>query len=314
MKLLSELRDSLPEPHRSQSIIRGYALEGNPTIHDVAGIYGGRFSLGFIDDAYNKKHPTWYVGCRLGAAVMPPDTFHNLPDYALPRTTGVVTSNPRLVFAYMAQPFLLERRDAERLSVRSDIHPDAGIHEGVIIGRNVSIGPDVVIETGTIISPGAVIDHARIGENVYIGANVVIGGPGFGYVIDDELKTVVTFPHVGCVIIKQDAAVLAGTCVCRGSLQNTLIAQNAKIDQLCHIAHNCYIGENALVVANTTLGGSTKVHDYAWVGTSTTTLQGTAIGWRGMTGAAANVLHDVDDETIHVGNPAKFLRNRKEGE
>ncbi len=312
MQYLAQLiEDTVPAGHH-QVFIRGDSYGRHTPIEGVAPLYGSRFNLGFVTREHALNNPKWHVGCRLIAAIMHHDTFHSLPDYALPATVPVLCEDPRLIFAYAGQPFLQERVDA--VSWVRAISGLAEIDKSVIIGPNVCIGPDVSIGPNTLVGPGAVINHAVIGEGAHIGANVVLGSPGFGFVKDNKANVVVTFPHVGRVIIEDGVTIMAGTCVCRGSLADTVIRRNAKIDQLCHIAHNCYIGENAFVIANTMLGGSTTIHDDAWVAPSTSTIQGTEIGHRGMTGVGAVVIRHVGDETVHVGNPAKFLRNRKEGE
>ncbi|MEZ5268643.1 MAG: hypothetical protein R2789_08795 [Microthrixaceae bacterium] len=81
---------------------------------------------------------------------------------------------------------------------------------------------------------------------------------GFGYARDPD-GTPVLLPHLGGVRIGDRVEIGANTAVDRGTLEHTVIEDDAKIDNLVHIAHNCVVGEGAFVIATSILCGSVRI-------------------------------------------------------
>ena len=119
--------------------------------------------------------------------------------------------------------------------------------------------------------------NSRIGDVVIIHPQAVVGVEGFGFIPDEEGENV-AFPHVGGTIIENHVVIGSGTTVCRGTLGNTVIGENTKIDNLCHIAHNVQIGRNCMVVALAMIAGSVKVGANSWVGPSVSVVDRIDIG------------------------------------
>jgi len=115
------------------------------------------------------------------------------------------------------------------------------------------IGRNVTIEKNTFIG-----DCVEVGDNVLIGPNCSIGTVGIGYVKERD-GSLVQFPHIGKVIIEDNVEIQSNVCIVRGSLLNTVIRKNCKINNLVNIGHNTEIGENSVVAAGTIICGSTKV-------------------------------------------------------
>lgn len=146
------------------------------------------------------------------------------------------------------------------------IDPYAVIGDGAVIGADSVIKSHVVVEadvrigTAVRIDPGAVIHRgAVLGDRVYIKARAVIGGPGFGFASDQSGHQ--RIPQVGGCILGDDVEIGAGSCVDRGSLDDTVIGSGTKIDNLVHVAHNVRLGRDCLVMAGVGISGSTKVGD-----------------------------------------------------
>jgi UDP-3-O-[3-hydroxymyristoyl] glucosamine N-acyltransferase len=104
----------------------------------------------------------------------------------------------------------------------------------VFIGREVKIGARCIVQ------PGA-----------------VIGADGFGFA--PEKGTWVKVPQVGSVTIGDDVEIGANTTIDRGALEDTVIEEGAKLDNLIMIAHNCRIGAHSALAAATAIAGSTVV-------------------------------------------------------
>ena len=162
------------------------------------------------------------------------------------------------------------------------IHPSAWVSPEATIGRGVSIGANAVIEGGVVlgdravVGPSCVIGHGvRIGEDtrlhasvsVYHGVSIgarcivhsgaVLGADGFGFAREPEgwLK----IAQLGSVAIEDDVEIGANTTIDRGALEDTVIEQGAKIDNLVMIAHNCRIGRNTAVAGCVGIAGSARV-------------------------------------------------------
>jgi UDP-3-O-[3-hydroxymyristoyl] glucosamine N-acyltransferase len=98
---------------------------------------------------------------------------------------------------------------------------------------------------------------------------VVIGADGFGFAKDGERWEKIE--QLGAVRIGNDVEIGANTCIDRGALNDTVIEQGVKLDNLIQIGHNVRVGRNtamagcvgvagsATIGANCTIGGSAGV-------------------------------------------------------
>ena len=130
---------------------------------------------------------------------------------------------------------------------------------------NVTIGENVEIGINCNIYPGVFINHnTTIGDNVIIHPNAVVGSDGFGlYQLNGLWKKI---PHLGSVIIESNVEIGSNTTIDRGMMDNTILKNNCKIDNLVHIAHNVTIGCNTAIAACTGIAGSTSVGDNCTIG------------------------------------------------
>jgi UDP-3-O-[3-hydroxymyristoyl] glucosamine N-acyltransferase len=195
----------------------------------------------------------------------------------------IVTDNP---YAYFAKVSALLNPPA---LIESGIHSTAIIGESVRLGEGVSIGAHVVIgnhvELGhhVVIGPGSVIgDQVAIGDDSKTGANVsiyhgsiigkrcyfasgaVIGADGFGYASDQGAW--VKIPQVGRVRIEDDVDVGANTTIDRGALDDTIIEQGVKLDNLIQIGHNCRIGAHTVIAGCVGIAGSADIGRHCMIG------------------------------------------------
>ena len=95
-------------------------------------------------------------------------------------------------------------------------------------------------------------------------AGAVIGEQGFG--VAGDASGPVDVPHLGRVIIQDRVTIGANSCVDRGVFDDTVIGEDAKIDNLCHVAHNCTIGRGVLIAAFGGISGSTQLGDGVTLG------------------------------------------------
>jgi UDP-3-O-[3-hydroxymyristoyl] glucosamine N-acyltransferase len=197
------------------------------------------------------------------------------------------------------------------------ISPTAIISESATIGSNCYIGnyavvgKDCEIGNNTVIYDRAVIvQKCKIGNNCLIEPGVTIGADGFAYERDPETLELERFPHIGGVVIGNNVEICANSSIARGSLSDTVIGDGTKLDALVHVAHNVVIGRNCELTAGTIIGGSTAIGNTCWTGLNSTLKNKIKIGNKVIVGAGALVIHDVPDEDIVAGVPAKSIKDK----
>ena len=167
------------------------------------------------------------------------------------------------------------------------------------IDRNVSIGNRVTIMHNVVIQGNVII-----GDDVFIESGANIGVCGFGYYLNEENKSE-RVPHLGKVIIGNKVVIGASACIARGSLNDTVIEDNVKIDNLCHIAHSVHLKNGAMITACSEISGSVTVGENTWLGPNTSIKNGLTLGNNVFTGIATNIVKNVPDDVLIYGNPGK---------
>ena len=139
-----------------------------------------------------------------------------------------------------------------------DISDGVTIEDGVEIGSGVAIGENSVIGCGSKIYPNVTIyDSVEIGSNCIIHSGTVIGSDGLGFAKHkgEWLK----IEHLGKVLIGDNVEIGSNTSIDRGSVGDTLVEDNVKIDNLVHLAHNVKIGSGTAIAANSAVAGSSSI-------------------------------------------------------
>jgi UDP-3-O-[3-hydroxymyristoyl] glucosamine N-acyltransferase len=222
-------------------------------------------TLSFLSNPrYRHQLASSQAGCVIVSPQMQSD--------ALARGACIVTEQPYLYFARVTQLW----RKQQPVSVGPRIHPSAVIDASARIDATASIGPLCVVEADARIGAGTVLksrvtvgNGCVIGERCIIHSGVVIGADGFGFAPNAERWEKIE--QLGCVQIGNDVEIGANTCIDRGALQDTVIEDGVKLDNLIQIGHNVRIGRNtamagcvgvagsATIGANCTIGGSAGI-------------------------------------------------------
>lgn len=190
------------------------------------------------------------------------------------------------------------------------IAPTARLGRGVVLGEGVSLGDYVVIGEGVAIGAATrlypsvtVYPGTRIGARCVVHAGARLGSDGFGYVlVDGEHRKI---PHVGGCIVGDDVEIGANTTIDRGSIDDTVIGNGTKIDNLVHVAHNVRIGERCLVMAQVGIAGSARIGDGVILAGQAGLAGHVTIGAGARIAAQAGVFGDVPAGETWSGYPAR---------
>ena len=221
----------------------------------------------------------------------------------------IFVDNPRAAFIKIINKIYNKDKKNVGVSPTAIISATASIGSDCYIGNNAIVGEECKIGNNTVISDRAVIvQKCIIGNNCIIEPGVIIGADGFAYERDKKTLELERFPHIGGVTIGNNVEVCANSSIARGSLSDTVIGDGTKLDALVHVAHNVIIGRNCELTAGTVIGGSTTIGDTCWTGLNSTLKNKIKIGNKVIVGAGALVIHDVPDEDIVAGVPAKSIK------
>ena len=245
-------------------------LVGDPdvVIDNVAGLQNaGPASLSFLS---NPKFRGLLAETRAAAVVIRAEDADDSP------TASIVSDNPYADYARMAcvihplpqyapgiDPSAVVAADAE-------ISPTAHIAANVSIGDRSTIGDNVFVGPGTVIGPDCsvandsrlianvtLVRDVTLGQRGILHPGVVIGADGFGNAMTPEGW--VKVPQLGGVRIGDDVEIGANTTVDCGAIEDTIIEDGVRIDNLCMIAHNVHIGAHTAMAAMTGISGSTTI-------------------------------------------------------
>ena len=191
--------------------------------------------------------------------------FHDKVNNDLSSFTGLVVSNSFILDVDSSVTIFRVENVKHSLSLLLNTLPNSSSYTKSEDYNNATVGKNVRIGENCIIYPGVFINHnCSIGNNVIIHPNVTIGSDGFGlYKLDGLWKKI---PHVGSVVIEDDVEIGSNTTIDRGMLDNTILKENCKIDNLVHIAHNVTVGSNTAIAACTGIAGSTSIGDNCTIG------------------------------------------------
>jgi UDP-3-O-[3-hydroxymyristoyl] glucosamine N-acyltransferase len=200
----------------------------------------------------------------------------------------IVTENPYAYFAKVSlllNPTYIAPKGIQTnavvdvsVSVPSNcsIGANVVIEANVTLGSNVTIGACCVIERNssiadnTILEANVTIKHGcQIGQNCHLFSGCVIGNDGFGYA--EEVSTVknkhwVKIPQVGRVIIRDNVDIGANSTIDRGAIDDTVIEEGVKLDNLIQIAHNCRIGAHTVIAGCVGIAGSAVIGKHCKIG------------------------------------------------
>jgi UDP-3-O-[3-hydroxymyristoyl] glucosamine N-acyltransferase len=217
--------------------------------------------IGFVANA---RYRSQLAGTRAGCVIVAPA----LAEEAAARGTAIVTPDPYLYYARLTQWWA-----ASDSAVQPGVHPSAVVEPGALIDASATvgalchIGADAVIGAGTRIAARVTIgERCTIGQRCIVHSGVVVGADGFGFAPHEGRWEKIA--QLGTVRIGNDVEIGANTCIDRGALDDTVIEDGVKLDNLIQIGHNVRIGAHTAMAGCVGVAGSARIGARCTVGGS----------------------------------------------
>ena len=218
-------------------------------------------SLAFLSNPlYRSQLATTQAGC----VIVSPE----MQSLVRAGSACIVSPNPYLYFAKVTQLWRQQQivEDGETL-----VHPSAVVHSKSVVHPSARIGPLCVIEKGACVGAGSWLkSHVTLGADCSIGehcilhAGVVIGADGFGFApIEGRWEKI---EQLGAVRIGNHVDIGANSCVDRGALEDTVIGDGVKLDNLVQIGHNVQVGAHTAMAGCVGVAGSAVIGAHCTLG------------------------------------------------
>ena len=302
----------------------GVGIDPARSLHDVRPLADASAAdLTFVD---NRKYLVQLGSTRAAACLVQPAFADRVPS----TTTVLSTRNPYHGFARalaLFYPSSIHPLVAPEgvgvvgnslVSRSAHLEDSVKIEPGAVIGAEARIGRGTTIAAGAVVGyrctigrdcfvgPNASVTHALIGDRVTLHAGVRIGQDGFGFAMGP--KGHLKVPQIGRVIIQDDVEIGANSCVDRGALNDTIIGEGTKIDNLVQIGHNVIIGRHCVIVGQAAIAGSSELGDFVVMGGQSGVAGHLKIGAGTQIAGASNAKDSLPPRSKVVGIPAKPLR------
>ena len=227
------------------------------------------------------RHATQLASTQAVCVIVGPEQR----EAAAARGAAIVCDDPYLYFAKLTQWWATRLRPAPTPGVHASACVESGaqVHASASIGAFVHVAAGVRIGEGAVIGPHCVIardaeigaftalksnvnvaEACRIGARGILHPGVVIGADGFGFAPTEGRWEKIE--QLGAVRIGDDVELGANTCIDRGALDDTVLEDGVKIDNLVQIGHNVVIGAHTAFAGCAGVAGSAKIGRHCTIG------------------------------------------------
>ena len=235
-------------------------------------------TIGFIA---NPKYQADLAGTQAGCVIVSPA----LREAAAARGAAIVTDDPYLYFARLTQWWAARTRPAfvpgihASAVVEAGARVDAGacvgalayvgagasVAAGALVAAQAHVGAGASVGEGTRLMPRVVLgEGCRIGARGLVHSGAVIGADGFGFAPNQGRWEKIE--QLGAVRIGDDVEIGANTCIDRGALDDTLLEDGVKLDNLVQIGHNVRVGAHTAMAGCAGVAGSARIGAHCTVG------------------------------------------------
>jgi UDP-3-O-[3-hydroxymyristoyl] glucosamine N-acyltransferase len=205
--------------------------------------------------------------------------------------TAIVDKTARIASGATIEAYAVIREGAE-IGERAWIGSHSVVGAGAKLGSDARLFPHVTLYPGT-----------TLGDRVTVHSGARIGSDGFGYVYTKGAHEKI--PHVGRCLIGNDVEIGANTTIDRGSIDDNVVGDGTKIDNLVQVGHNVRIGRLCLLVAQAGVAGSSRIEDGAVLAGQVGIAGHLTVGAGAKLAAQAGVISDVPPGETWSGYPAR---------
>ena len=216
----------------------------------------------------NAKYQHLLAASKAGCVIVSPA----MQQVASARGACIVADDPYLYFARLTQLWKRRHTTVQEASAQPPrMHPTAVVDAMAYVHPDAAIGPLCVVERGARIGAGSVLksrvtvgEGCTVGERCILHPGVVIGADGFGFAPNAGAWEKIE--QLGAVRIGNDVEIGANTCIDRGALQDTVIEDGVKLDNLIQIGHNVRIGRHTALAGCVGVAGSATIGAHCTLG------------------------------------------------
>lgn len=209
------------------------------------------------------KYQTQLAASKAACVIVSPQ----MQSLAQLRGACIVIEQPYLYFARLTQLWKRSLPHSARPRVHASavidplafVHPDARIGALCVIERGARIGANTELRSRVTVGEDCVI-----GDRCLLHPGVVIGADGFGFAPNAGAWEKIE--QLGAVSIGNDVEIGANTCIDRGALQNTVIEDGVKLDNLIQIGHNVRVGKHTAMAGCVGVAGSATIGAHCTIG------------------------------------------------
>lgn len=267
---------------------------------------------------------------------------------ALGLTAAILPERPRFAMAGMTRMLDQGQGFGPGIHPSAVIDPTAEIGANVSIGPLAIISARARIGAGSMIGPhcfvgmdvvigenGFLREQVSIGARVRIGARFIaqpgarIGGDGFSFVtaepssveaarksLGDQGETQaqpwIRIHSLGSVSIGDDVEIGMGATIDCGTIRDTVIGKNTKLDNQVHMGHNVVIGENCLICGQVGIAGSAVIGDNVVLGGQCGVSDNIFVGNGVIAGGGTKLMSNVPAGRTMLGYPATQMDKQVE--
>jgi UDP-3-O-[3-hydroxymyristoyl] glucosamine N-acyltransferase len=221
--------------------------------------HAGPSQIGFLS---HPRYRAQLARTAAGCVIVAPASAEE----AAARGTAIVTPDPYLYYARLSQWWA-----EQSAPVMAGVHPSAVVEPGARIGPGASVGALSYIGAGAVIGAGTRIaarvtlgERCVVGDRCIVHSGVVIGADGFGFAPHEGRWEKIA--QMGAVRIGDDVEIGANTCIDRGALEDTVIEDGVKLDNLIQVGHNVHIGAHSAMAGCVGIAGSARIGRRCTVG------------------------------------------------
>ena len=216
------------------------------------------------------------------------------------------------------------------------VGPLAIVSAGARIGDGSVIGPHCFIGQDVTIGPRAYLrEQVSIGARVRIGADCIlqpgarIGGDGFSFVtaepsnveaarksLGDQGKATaqpwIRIHSLGSVSIGDQVEIGMGATIDCGTIRDTRIGNNTKLDNQVHLGHNVEVGDNCLLCGQVGIAGSARIGNNVVLGGQCGVSDNIFVGDGVIAGGGTKLMTNVPAGRTMLGYPATQMDKQVE--